>query len=90
MWLLDLLFRYNSSIKRLEARRDVKGLARALKYRKDPTTRAEAARVLGVIGDARSVDPLIRSLKDPDRSVPVYGCRKPGENGRCEGGRPAH
>jgi len=36
MWLLDLLFRYNSSIKSMEARRDIKGLARVLKYRRDP------------------------------------------------------
>jgi HEAT repeat protein len=69
MWLLDLLFRYNSSIKSMEARRDIKGLARVLKYRRDSATRAKAARVLGVIGDTRSVVPLMRSLKDPDRSV---------------------
>jgi len=69
MWLLDLLFRYNSNIKSMRARREIKGLARVLKYRKDPATRAEAARVLGVIGDTRSVEPLMHSLKDPDRSV---------------------
>jgi len=69
MWLLDILFRFNSNIRNMEARRDIKGLARALKYRRDPSSRAEAARALGSIGDTRSVDPLIHSLKDPDRSV---------------------
>jgi len=69
MWLLDILLRFNSNIKRLETKQDIKGLARVLKHRKDPSARAEAARALGSIGDTRSVDPLLRSLKDPDRSV---------------------
>ena len=70
MWLFDLLFRlFNPSIRGMEARRDIKGLAKALKYRREPSARAEAARALGTIGDQRSVDPLVHSLRDPDREV---------------------
>ena len=58
----------------LEARRDVEGLARALRYKsgnagaEHQVVRAAAARALSRIGDARAVKPLIAALIDKDGS----------------------
>jgi HEAT repeat protein len=58
----------------LEARRDVEGLARALRYKsgnagaEHQVVRAAAARALSRIGDARAVRPLIAALIDKDGS----------------------
>jgi len=51
-------------VKKIEAKRDVKGLIKALRYEQDAKVRRDAARALGRIGDARAVEPLINALKD--------------------------
>ena len=53
----------------MKAKKDVKGLIKALKYKKDVFVRREAAEVLGKIGDARAVEPLTKALKDKDWNV---------------------
>jgi HEAT repeat protein len=53
----------------LKAKGDVPGLIKALGYRNDDGVRALAAWSLGMIGDARAVEPLITALKDQSRSV---------------------
>lgn len=64
-------------IKKLEEKNDVKGLIKALKYKRGKDlpgkkvleasdVRGEAAEALGIIGDKRAVDPLIKTLKDKD------------------------
>jgi HEAT repeat protein len=50
-------------VTRLEARRDVDGLIRALAYKKDDAIRRAAAEALGRLGDARAVEPLITALR---------------------------
>lgn len=50
-------------IDKLEARRDVDGLIRALKNEEDRDVRRSAAKALGRIGGARAVEPLIEALR---------------------------
>ena len=52
------------NVKELEAGRNVKGLIKALGYKKDWIVRHTAAEALGRIGDARAVKPLSVALKD--------------------------
>jgi HEAT repeat protein len=49
-------------VARLEARRNVKGLVKALRYEKDRRVREAAAAALGRIGDPCTVEPLARAL----------------------------
>jgi hypothetical protein len=52
------------NIEKLEARRDVKGLIKALGYLQDPKIRWCAATALSKVGDARAIAPLLDALKD--------------------------
>lgn len=45
-------------VEKMKARRDVDGLIKALSYQKDRRVRWAAAEALGIIGDARAVEPL--------------------------------
>jgi HEAT repeat protein len=47
-----------SDVEKMEAKRDVNGLIKALAYRKDALVRQRAAEALGEIGDARAVDAM--------------------------------
>jgi len=51
------------NIRKLKARKNIKGLIEALKD-KDEGVRRGAAMALGEIKDARAVEPLIKLLKD--------------------------
>lgn len=51
------------NLKRLEAKRDIQGLVKALQYEKDPQVPCGAALALGRIGDAQAVEPLISTLQ---------------------------
>ncbi|MEX2720565.1 MAG: HEAT repeat domain-containing protein, partial [Candidatus Wukongarchaeota archaeon] len=53
----------------MKTKNDVEGLIKVLKYKKDFKVRAEAAWVLGKIGDGSAVEPLIHALKDKHWSV---------------------
>jgi HEAT repeat protein len=55
-----------ANIEKLKAKRDVKGLIKALSYQKDYKVSVHkwAVEALGEIGDARAVEPLIVVLKD--------------------------
>jgi len=57
------------NIEKLKAKGDVGGLIKALEYRKDTAVRISAAKALGELKDARTVEPLIAVLKDRDWSV---------------------
>ena len=57
------------NVEKLKAKRDVKGLIKALGYQKDGHVRNAAAGVLGQIGDTRAVELLIAALKDRDSNV---------------------
>ena len=50
------------NVDKLKAKRDVKGLSRALSYQKDDEVRRRAAKALGEIGDAQAVEPLTAAL----------------------------
>jgi HEAT repeat protein len=57
------------NVEKLKAKGDVKGLIKALGYKKDAEVRKEAAQALGEIGDTQAVEPLIATLKDENRDV---------------------
>jgi HEAT repeat protein len=50
-------------VEKMEVKRNVGGLIKALRYKKNDVRKAAAA-ALGKIGDARAVEPLIATLKD--------------------------
>lgn len=52
------------NIEKLEDRHNIKGLIKALSYKKNAEVRDEAAMALGRLGDAQAVEPLIATLKD--------------------------
>lgn len=53
----------------MKAKKNVKGLIKALHYQKKRYVRLAAAEALGEIGDARAVDPLIAVLQDDNEDV---------------------
>jgi len=57
------IFDRRPNVEKMKAKRDVKGLIEALRY-KDEYVRKDAAIALGKIGDERAIDPLIQALKD--------------------------
>jgi len=69
------------NVEKLEARRDVQGLLRALSYPKHSGVRRGAAEALGRIGDSRAVEPLIAALKDEDFLVRGAAAQALGEIG---------
>ena len=56
-------------VAKLEAKRDVDGLIKALGYQKNADIRRAAAAALGKIGDASAVRPLIAALNDSDNDA---------------------
>jgi HEAT repeat protein len=50
-------------IAKMKAKRDVKGLIKALSYQEDVNVRWQAAKALGELKDAHAVEPLIAALK---------------------------
>jgi len=58
------MFFLKPNIEKLELKRDVEGLNKALFYQKDFKIRHDACVALGKIGDQRSVEPLVSALKD--------------------------
>jgi HEAT repeat protein len=63
MLLFEGLFK--PDVEKLERKKDIEGLLRALRYQKDPDVCRKAAWALGDIGDPQTVEPLIAALKDP-------------------------
>ena len=61
------VFSSRSSVIRMKAARDVRGLIRLL-HHGDPDIQYEAAGALGDIGDSRAVEPLIAALKNDEFS----------------------
>jgi ankyrin repeat protein len=57
------------NVEKLKAKKDVKGLIKALSYQKDYRVRKDAVKDLGQIGDARAVESLIVALKDGNIDV---------------------
>jgi len=57
------------NIEKLKAKGNVKGLIKALDYKKDANVRKAAAGALGQIGNEQAVEPLIGTLKDENRQV---------------------
>ncbi len=60
------IFNRKSNVKKLAAKKDIKGLTKALQH-KDRLVRTNAAEALGKIGDNRAVEPLIEALKNGSR-----------------------
>jgi HEAT repeat protein len=56
------------NIDKLQSRRNIKGLIKALHY-KEPAVRQATAEALGNIGDGGAVEPLIQALKDDNENV---------------------
>ncbi len=60
------------NIEKMKARRDIKGLIKALSYQKDEEIRADAASALGELEEQSAIDPLINTLEN-DESAYVQG-----------------
>ena len=84
--VFNLLFRPN--VEALEARRDVAGLTRALRYRWDTIVRMGAAKALGKIGDSSAVESLARALKDSEKYVRVNATEALGKIGNRQAVEP--
>jgi len=56
-------------IAKLQSKQDFKGLAKALKYKKNAGTRLQAAIALQKVGDAKATQSLVTALKDEDKRV---------------------
>jgi HEAT repeat protein len=56
------------NVEKLKAKGNVKGLIKALSYKKDRTVRQSAAEALGEIGDVRAAEPLLAAFND-DESI---------------------
>lgn len=59
------------NVEKLQSKRDVAGLIRALSYPKDSTIRRAAAVALGEIGDMSSINALKDAIRDSDPAVRV-------------------
>lgn len=57
------------NVDKLKAKDDVKGLIKALGYKKDKSVREGAAKALGEIGDTQAVEPLITVIRDKNEGV---------------------
>lgn len=55
-----------ADVEYLEKKKNVSGLIKALKYRKDSLARSKAAKALGRIGGEKAIDILIKTLNDED------------------------
>lgn len=73
------------SIARLAARRDIRGLFKALKYRNDYQVRRAAAIALGETRDVRAIEPLIAALNDEQYSVRLAAVDALGKSGHARG-----
>ena len=69
------------NIEKMKAKKNVKGLIKALGYKKNFQVRFDAARLLGEIGDPRAVQPLIDALEDEEVMVRNEAARVLGEIG---------
>ena len=67
-------------VEKLKAKGDVKGLIKALSYKKDQTVRQSAAEALGEMGAMRAVEPLLAALKD-DESIRLSAIKALGQIG---------
>ncbi len=63
------IFLTTPNIEKLKANKDIAGLIKALKYKKNSTIQIEAAQALGQLKDPRAVGPLIEALKDSYAAV---------------------
>ena len=57
------------NVETMRQKQDVKGLIKALGYKKESDVRIDAASALGEIREPRAVKPLIKALNDADSDV---------------------
>ena len=69
------------NVEKMEAKRDVTGLIKALDYQKDASVRRAAAEALGKLKDARAVVPLIAALEDESTAVRREAAEALGKSG---------
>lgn len=60
---------FKPNVAKLKRKRNVKGLIKALRYKKDWSVRADAARALFHMREKRAIQPLIAALGDEDSHV---------------------
>jgi HEAT repeat protein len=68
-------------VEKLKAVGDVRRLVRALRYRRSPEVRRQAAKALGNLAETDAVEPLIAALHDDDSAVRVGAVRALGQIG---------
>jgi len=67
MGIFDSMLKIN--IDEMKTKKDFEGLFKALNNKRNAFARRDAAKALGEIGDATTVEPLIAALKDPKKDV---------------------
>jgi HEAT repeat protein len=80
MWLLNRLFG-PPNVKRLQLKRDVRGLIAASRYEAAHNVRLAAVEALGSLEDPEAIEPLIAALKDEDERVCKAAMRALGKLG---------
>ncbi len=76
------------NIEKLESKRNVSGLIRALRYKKTDDVRKDAAKALGRLGDVRAVKPLCAALRDSECPVRVRAAEALGSIGDAKAVEP--
>lgn len=69
------------NVEKSKAKRDIKGLIKALSYKRDENARVEAARALGEIGDPLAVGALTETCSDTHLSVRFEATKALGQIG---------
>lgn len=82
---MDIFDLFKPNVEKLEAKRDVEGLIKALNYKKDLKVRWEAAVALGEIKDKKAVEPLFQALKDESKWVQEESAEALGKIGEPAG-----
>ena len=72
---------FKPNVEKLEKKKDVEGLIKALKCKKTPKIRDRAAEALGKVGGEKGVEPLIQALKDEELFVRKTAVKALGEVG---------
>lgn len=68
-------------VEKMKAKRDVKGLIKALEYKKDVAIPQRAALALGEIGDAQAINPLILAMDNNDKEISLAAINALGQIG---------
>ena len=67
------------NVSKMSEKHDVRGLTKALTYKKDAGVRTAAAEALGVLADGHAIEPLVEALGDEEKGVREAAARALGK-----------